>query len=98
MADYPLRNEKEKAFAGQEDRSYYRQQRVYLAWRDIMDEGDHDDHQSDDDEKEDLTAIFGVACRSCNESFPSGNRLHSHLKSFNAHVMDAAPKVIDLTA
>ena len=62
-----------------------------------MDQDSNTDHQSSDKE-EDLPANFGVAYRSCNKSFPSGNRLYSHLKSFNAHVMDAVPKVIDLTA
>ena len=57
-----------------------------------------DDGKSDNGREEDeILTNFGVACRECNKSFPSGNQFHSHLKSFNVHVIEGAQTVLDLS-
>ena len=43
-------------------------------------------------------ANFNVAYRQYKEAFLSKNKLHDHLKSFNAHAVDSNASIIDLTA
>jgi hypothetical protein len=115
MANCPLRVErKEKGFAGKEDSDssddgmsarYQRKQRAYLAIQQhskTLDESDSDEGEPTQDKE--VLANFGIACRGCEQSFLSGNKLHSHLKSFNGHIADNATTitsnaaaVIDLT-
>jgi hypothetical protein len=111
IVDCPLRNEKkEKGFVGKTDSDssddgagprYKRKQRAYLAIQEHQETlNEPDDEDSDDDPatNDEIVANFGVACRECKEPFTSGNKLHDHLKSFNAHAVDSDPIVIDLTA
>jgi hypothetical protein len=82
----------------EKDKSYRRHQRGYLAWRAAIEEENDSDYQSGDENEEEVSANLSLACRGSNEAFPSGNKLHSYLKLFNAHAVDTTPKVIDLTA
>lgn len=50
------------------------------------------------DEEESISANYGVACRQCEKTFPSGNQLYSHLKSFNVHAVESPLTILDLTA
>lgn len=103
--DCPLRDDKkEKGFTGKEEDSsseeepssrYKRLERAYLAFQTARGEESDEDNSQGHDE---IIANFGVACRECKEPFSSGNQLHSHLKSFNAHAVSGNPIIIDLTA
>ncbi len=59
--------------------------------------GELNENEASTDEEEAI-ANFGVACRECQEAFPSGNQLHDHLKTFNAHAVEEVASVLDLTA
>ncbi len=109
MINCSLKEEKKKAFTANEevsseeepDKNYRRMQRGYLALQNALDESSDDESSSM--KEEEVVANFGVACRECKESFPSGNQLHSHLRAFNAHTAEATPlmqpsTIIDLTA
>ncbi|ERF74442.1 hypothetical protein EPUS_09487 [Endocarpon pusillum Z07020] len=100
----PLRDEKkEKGFAGKEDDSSeeestsapQRQRRGYAGKQasDMSDDGKSDNSRGEGE----ILANFGVTCHECNKFFPSGNQLHGHLKSFNAHAIESAQTVLDLS-
>ena len=102
MANCPQKREN-KGFAGKEkeesseeelDPKYKRKQSAYLALRDAYTSSDSESSAGE----EELTAHFAVAYRECKEPFPSGNQLHSHLKSFTAHAINSKPSVLNLTA
>ncbi|ERF71280.1 hypothetical protein EPUS_05332 [Endocarpon pusillum Z07020] len=67
-----------------------------MAWREQLDKDSSEEDTSTSEDE--VVANFGVACRECQEAFPSNNQLHGHLKAFNAHAVEEIPTVIDLTA